>query len=184
MASQERPVEPGQMERIPFLADLEPTDSESLRPILRARDLAPGEPVFEQGDDGSELFLVVDGEVAIEIDAGAAAPSLLTTLGAGAVFGEINFLLGTTRTAGARALRETTVLVLRRGALDRLAASHSGAAAHLMEKLARVLALRLAHVDRQFSELGRRLSGAHPAAAQVVADVERERFRLLHGWSD
>ena len=182
MAPEERSVEASELARIPFLADLSPEEVEALCPAAVLREAAADEVIFRQGDPSSELFLVLDGEVAIELHVAGASPRLLTTLGRGTVFGEVNFLLATARTATARALRPTRCVALERPALDALQGLGGVAVGHVMEKLARVLALRLAHVDRQVAELGRRFLATHPEALRLVEDFERERTRLLHSW--
>lgn len=182
MEPADRDVDASELGRVPFLADLSPEEIEALCPAATLREVAADETIFRQGDPSSELFLVLDGEVAIELLMGGASPRLLTTLGRGTVFGEINFLLGTARTASARALRETRCVALDRTSLEALEGLGGQAVGRIMEKLARVLALRLAHVDRQVAELGRRFTASHPEALRLVEEFERERARLLHTW--
>jgi CRP-like cAMP-binding protein len=182
MEPADRDVDATELGRIPFLADLSPQEIAALCPAAALCEAAADEVIFREGDPSSELFLVLDGEVAIELRVGGVSPRLLTTLGRGTVFGEINFLLGTARTASARALRATRCVALDRASLDALEGVGSLAVGRVMEKLARVLALRLAHVDRQVAELGRRFVANHPEASRLVEDFERERVRLLHTW--
>ena len=81
---------------------------------------------------------------------------------AGFPFGEVNFLLRNARTATARAQRDTRCLVFERDAVEALDGIGRQALSNLMETLARVLALRLAHVDGQLASLGRRLAADYP----------------------
>jgi len=66
--------------------------------IPERRSLDPGETLVEQGAPGSELYLVLDGVLAVEIDGDEVAE-----IGPGAVVGEKALLEGGARTATLRA---------------------------------------------------------------------------------
>jgi CRP-like cAMP-binding protein len=78
----------------------------------------------KQGDPGDELFLVLDGVLAVEVDGRA-----LAELGPGAIIGERALLEGGTRTSTVRALTPVKSAVagaaqIDVGALRQLAATH------------------------------------------------------------
>ncbi len=66
--------------------------------IPERRTLDPGETLVEQGAPGDELYLVLDGVLAVEIDGAEVAE-----IGPGAVVGEKALLEGGARTATLRA---------------------------------------------------------------------------------
>lgn len=180
--SQKPLLDPADMARIPFLQGLLPAEVEALCSAGRVREFGKGDFVFRQGDEGQELFVIISGEVAIELTLPEGGTRTLAGLQAGTVFGEINFLVGSQRTATARALRDTRLLVFRRDDVESLEGIGRQAAANMMETIARVLALRLANMNREMSALTERLMKDMPGLASVVRDTEEKRQALLHSW--
>ena len=82
------------------------------RPTIRS--LPAGETVCEQGEPGAELFLLLDGVVAVDVDG-----ERLAELGPGAVLGERAGLEGGRRTATLRATTPARVAVAAGADLDR-----------------------------------------------------------------
>ena len=74
-----------------------------------------GEIIFEEGDEGDALYVVLSGRVDIERDG-----ALLNSLGPGEVFGEIAVLHAESRTATVRAIEPTRCLTLEAGAFNRI----------------------------------------------------------------
>ena len=66
--------------------------------------IKPGRVLIEQGEPGTDLFLLLDGVVTVEVDG-----QLLTELGPGALVGERALLEGGTRTSTLRTLTRCTV---------------------------------------------------------------------------
>ena len=88
------------------------------------RKLKSGEALVEQGQSGNELFLLLDGVLAVDVDGKA-----LAEVGPGAVLGERALLEGGKRTATLRALTPARVAVagadqISPDALAELAAGH------------------------------------------------------------
>jgi NADH:ubiquinone reductase (H+-translocating) len=71
----------------------------------------PGEIVFEEGDAGDSLYMILAGEVEVRKRFGA-EPQVVRTLGPGEYFGEMALLGRDPRSAGTRALSALDVLVL------------------------------------------------------------------------
>ncbi len=78
------------------------------------RKFKEGEVVVSQGDQGDELFLLLDGVLALEVDG-----TELAIIGPGAVVGERAVLEGGLRTATLRAKSACKVAVAPAGAIDR-----------------------------------------------------------------
>jgi hypothetical protein len=90
----------------------------------RVARFAPGALITEQGSAGSEVFLVLDGVVRVEVDG-----DRLAEYGPGSVHGERAFLEGGTRTASVRAVTPCKVALvpaaeLERASLVELSAGH------------------------------------------------------------
>jgi CRP-like cAMP-binding protein len=91
---------------------------------LERRTVEEGETLVEQGAEGNELYLVLDGMLAVEVDGEPVAE-----VGPGALLGERALLEGGKRTATLRAATPVRVAVVPADAIDEsalpeLAAAH------------------------------------------------------------
>lgn len=175
-------LEAADLKKIPFLAQLDTAEQAALCVAANVREVAGGQMIFRAGDAGTELFVILDGEVAIELS-GAGEPTHLATLRQGTVFGEINFLLASQRTADARALRDCRLMVLTNDDLDALEGVGKQAVTSLMSTIARILALRLANMDKELLAFKTRLLETFPEAASIADNMSSKRDHLLHEWS-
>jgi putative peptide zinc metalloprotease protein len=99
----------------------EPLPDEDLAELLE--DLEPvrvveGRWVFKEGDSPDRYYVVRSGAVEVVRD-GDDRDQVVATLGRGEGFGEVALLEGTARTAGVRAVGETRLFAVGRGAFDR-----------------------------------------------------------------
>ena len=91
--------------------------------VADRRKLAEGEVLCEQGDDGNELYLLLDGVISVEVDGEPVAE-----VGPGAVLGERALLEGGKRTATLRAATPARVAVVPADAIDEAALPELAAA--------------------------------------------------------
>ena len=171
------------LKKIPFLSGLDTAEKAALCVAAGVREVTAGTHVFRAGDPGTELFVILDGEVSIELSGVGTDPTHLTTLRQGTVFGEINFLLASQRTADARALRDSRLMVLTNEDIDALEGVGKQAMTSLMSTIARILALRLANMDRELLAFKGRLLEAYPDAGALIDSFTSKRDHLLHEWS-
>jgi mannose-6-phosphate isomerase-like protein (cupin superfamily) len=82
--------------------------------IPERRTLEPGETLVEQGAPGDELYLVLDGVLAVEVDGEEVAE-----IGPGAIVGERALLEGGTRTATLSARTRCRIAVIPAELIDR-----------------------------------------------------------------
>lgn len=80
---------------------------------LKRRSLQPDETLVNQGDKGRDLFLVLDGVLAVEVDG-----SPVAEVGPGALLGERALLESGVRTSTLRATTRCRVAVLEAGQID------------------------------------------------------------------
>jgi CRP/FNR family cyclic AMP-dependent transcriptional regulator len=85
---------------------------EDLRQRATVRTYERNELLFSQGDPAAELFVIEQGRVAIVTKAPDGRESVLAVLEGGAMFGELPLFDGAPRSADARALTESRVIVL------------------------------------------------------------------------
>ncbi len=108
-----------------------------LAAVLRQRSLAAGEVLFHQGDPGDDLFIVQAGKVSIYIPSadrpGTEQP--IRIIEAGEALGEMALIDGQPRSLSARALEESTVLVLTGDDFRRILRQHPDVALTVMAGL-------------------------------------------------
>ena len=123
-------------------------DLAAIVPLLGERTYAPGAVIVAEGEPATELFVLRSGEVEVtKRPEGGGQEYRLTSLGAGASFGELTLVDRGSRSASVRALVPTTVAVLPMAALDRLSADDAGLQARMLHGLATFLASRLRGVS-------------------------------------
>jgi CRP-like cAMP-binding protein len=82
---------------------------------VEVKRYAPGTTIIRQGAIADRFFIIVTGEVEVEVTAGPRAiPKVVNRLGPAAYFGEIGLLTGATRNATVRTTRETELLEMGR----------------------------------------------------------------------
>ena len=129
------------LKNVVLFKDLSMRDLAMVSSLMHERNYLAEEVIFDEGEEGQGLFLVLSGRVKIVLP--ATAPSFLLELGPGAFFGEVALLDQSLRTAQARAVEDTRIVVLFRAEFYSLLETHSTIASHISFQLARVLAARL-----------------------------------------
>jgi SulP family sulfate permease len=124
-----------------------------LEECMVMRSYKAGEKIAALGETSDELFLVRRGAVRIVLPLDGAAGHHLATFGRGDFFGEMSFLDREPRSADAIADTDTDLYVLSRERFDQLANEHKRLAINLLEGLARSLAVRLRHTNKELRAL-------------------------------
>ena len=129
---------------------------------------APGEVVFQQGDPGKGLFVVLDGEIEIVRET-AHDEQRLASFGASTAFGELALIDDLPRSATARATKPSRLLILYRSHFETLVAGDKTIALVVMQNLLRTLAgyVRTASVPRPSRP---EAPGAAPAPATGLSE--------------
>lgn len=115
--------------------------------FVHYRQFLAGEVIFDAGEEGQALYVIVRGKVAICLSGTPASP--LAQLQNNDFFGELGLLDDWPRSAQARAIEPTELAVLFRGDFERLMASHGRIASQIALQLARHLGLRLRQMLQQ-----------------------------------
>lgn len=90
---------------VPTFAQLELEAVRALAEVAITVTYRAGEPIFVEGEGGDCLFVVTEGRVAL-----TSAATTLAELGSREHFGEMSLFDSGRRSAGATALRDTTLL--------------------------------------------------------------------------
>lgn len=83
-----------------------------LRDQMEIREYSRGELLFRQGDPATEMFVVLDGRVAIATQAGDGREAVVAVLERGGLFGELALFDDEPRSADGRALTDSVVAAL------------------------------------------------------------------------
>ena len=108
---------------VPLFSDLTLEQLSSIDRLMVTRHYTKGETLFRLGDVGSELFVVLEGEVRIHLDSNGTEVTLARE-GPNGVLGEMAVFDEQPRSASAQAIQDTTVRVLRRDRLHALVHEH------------------------------------------------------------
>ncbi|MDD5248561.1 MAG: cyclic nucleotide-binding domain-containing protein [Rhodocyclaceae bacterium] len=110
--------------------------------LLHERDFLKDEVIFDEGEDGQAIYIVLDGAVLI-CRQGEPESGLLATLEAGSFFGDIALLENLPRTAQARAAENCRLAVFFRADFVGLMETHGVIASKISLQLARNMGKRL-----------------------------------------
>lgn len=124
-----------------LLAGLSGRELDIVEGFMHERRYLTGEVVFDEGEDGQALYIVLAGQVAICRPGEKEQP--IAELGAGEFFGELALLDDSPRSAQARAASNAEIAVFFRGDFERLMESHAHIASRIAIQLARYLGSRL-----------------------------------------
>ena len=128
--------------QLPLFATLSRRELRVVDGLLHERRYLKGEIIFDAGEHGQALYVVVAGRVLIcrqgEPDSGRIAE-----LGAGVVFGELALLDNAPRAAQARAAEDCVLASLSRADFESLLDTHAVAASKIALQLARQLGRQL-----------------------------------------
>ncbi len=140
------------LQTIDLLSNLKADALEMLgRKMSRIR-VPAGQVLSAEGEVGDRLFIIESGELAVLKQAGSAGPMQVTTIGPGALAGEMSLLGKMKRSATLKALTDCQVLVL--------AFDDFQAVVDAQPALARVLLANLSRNLRRSTSVVAKLDGA------------------------
>lgn len=130
------------LKTVPFFNELSNWQLKTVSDIVFERTYETNELIFEEGQPGAALFLIMNGRVSVEIYREKFTANL-AVLEKGAFFGEMALLDEAPRSASARALETTRALALYRNDLSRLIEKDPQTACQIYRALARIVGDRL-----------------------------------------
>ena len=130
------------LQGIPFFSDLSKRQIKDISAIMFERSYETDELIFEEGQPGAALFLILEGQVAVEISR-ENQTTRLAVLEKAAFFGEMALLDDTPRSANVRALERTRALALYRNDLNDLIRRDPPTACQIYRGLAIIIGDRL-----------------------------------------
>jgi CRP/FNR family transcriptional regulator, cyclic AMP receptor protein len=160
------------LRRVEVLSGLSDEELLQIATVCKPRRLNAGQVVFEEGADGDELMVILDGCVRVSINTrlpqGTMSASTINMLYKGQSFGEMVLLGGATRSATVTCVDPCTLLVIRERDFASLCERNPRIGYRVMRNMASDLAYKLrssnlllrGNIRWQQGELGVKRSGA------------------------
>jgi hypothetical protein len=137
------------LKRVPLFSTLTLEQLGSIDRLMVTRTYVKDEPIFTKGDVGSEMFVVLEGEIRIHLDHEGREVTL-ARIGPSMVLGEMAVFDEQPRSASAQASVDTTVRVLRRDKLRAVVHEHP----EVLLEFVKNLSQRIRVMDEQLVSQG------------------------------
>lgn len=132
---------------------LEGAELDALTRRLHARGVESGSLIFEEGDGGSELFIVQTGRVSVSVRLNNGLEQEIAEFRAGDFFGEMSIFEDAPRSASCRTKEKSTLLSLQKEDFYRLTAEHPQVSIKLMHKMLSIITWRLRNTSEFVSDM-------------------------------
>ena len=149
----------GTLRQLPLFSTLSRSELRVVDGLLHERRYLKGEIIFDQGEDGQALYVVISGRVLI-CRQGEPETGRIAEVEAGGVFGELALLDNAPRAVQARAEEDCVLAALSRGDFESLLDTHAVIASKIPLQIAR--------------QLGRQLRERPPTERAAVNAGDRE----------
>ncbi len=130
------------LRRLALFAPLSPLELRVVDGLLHERRYLKGEIVFDEGEEGQALYVVITGRVLI-CRQGEPETGRINEIEAGVAFGELALLDNMPRSAQARAAQDSVLASLSRADFESLLDTHAVTASKIALQLARQLGRQL-----------------------------------------
>ena len=142
-----------QLTKVPFFEGLTTEALEMIADVTREESYARGPRIFQYGDLGDKLYILVEGKVRISREVGGMGEEALAVLGPGDIFGEMALLDEAPRSADAVAHESCRLLVITKDAFDDLLFLHKDLAYEVLWSCVRMLGGRLRETNDKLTFL-------------------------------
>ncbi len=132
----------GTLQQLPLFVTLSRLELRVVDGLLHERRYLKGEIIFDDGEEGQALYVIISGRVLI-CRQGEPEPGRIIEIDAGVVFGELALLDNVPRSAQARADEDCVLASLSRGDFESLLDTHAVIASKISLQLARQLGRQL-----------------------------------------
>ena len=132
--------------------ELEPADRVSLLTQAVPTDFEDGTIIIDENSPNNAIYIIMDGEVRVEKQAGGKAPVILAELGVGAILGEMTFLTRGLPSASIVAQGNVEMLCVTHESIKKLVSSDPGLGGRFFHSVAVTLAHRLAETNKKLAD--------------------------------
>ncbi len=138
-----------ELQKSKLFAGLLPEEIEMLAELTQQKKYSEGDLVFEQGDVGDSLYLLVEGSVDVLQKRPDGSEQIITTLISPEFFGEMSLIDKEYRSATIRAKSEAMLLCLSNENLHSFARVYKNGFTLVVINIARVLSTRLRETNQK-----------------------------------
>jgi CRP/FNR family cyclic AMP-dependent transcriptional regulator len=135
----------------PLFEMLSSTELTHLSELAEQRSYAVGEPIFEEGELGDSLYVIIRGEVEVVRRDSGGASRPLTVLTAPDFFGEMSLIDKEYRSATVRARTEAVLLRLTTQHLATFRQTHRDGFTFVVINIARILSARVREANARLT---------------------------------
>jgi CRP-like cAMP-binding protein len=132
-----------QLAQVPLFKGLTPAALELISRVASEESHAVGTMIFQHGDAGDKLYILIEGRVRISRDIPGVGEEALAVLDPGAIFGEMALFDDTSRSADVRVHERCRLLTVSKDAFEDLLFLHKDLAYEVLWSVVRLLTQRL-----------------------------------------
>ncbi len=140
-------------EKIHVFRDLEVSEIALVEGMLESRDYGPNETIYNEGEEGGSLNIIMKGKVKISKMMVEGGQFCIAILKEGDMFGIMSFLDGSSHDATIVSEQKTRLIVLKKADFEGLAASNPAVANKILRRLAIHLAAIVRNMNSQYIDL-------------------------------
>jgi CRP-like cAMP-binding protein len=135
-----------------LFADAAWNDIENFSGYVQCYETPAGTVIFKEGDAGSYMCLLVNGDIDVLKEDHAGKPQHIASVSHGKTVGEMAIIDGEPRSATCIAHSDSTVLLLTKDNYGRIIKERPGLAVFILTKLAKLMSQRLRGMSGQLVE--------------------------------
>ena len=178
----ESPREEQLLRSSPLFGGMDGESARSLIALMTRREMVKGDVLFNEGDEGHALYVLVKGKIKMARTARDGRENLLGLLGVGDMVGELSVFDPGPRMSRAHAVEESIVYELPKEILDEWLDDHLEMSRHLMRALAqRIRRISNNMADLVFSDVPGRVAKAILDLGHRFGRMERGHVTVRHG---
>jgi CRP-like cAMP-binding protein len=178
----ESPREEQLLRSSPLFGGMDSDSARSLISLMTRMELTRGDTIFNEGDDGQALYIVVRGKVKLARTARDGRENLLALLGVGDMLGELSVFDPGPRLSRAHAVEDSIVYELPKAVLDPWLDEHLEMSRHMLRALAqRIRRISNTMADLVFSDVPGRVAKAILDLGHRFGRMERGHVTVRHG---
>jgi len=141
------------LRKVNLFAGLKPEAIGLIAKVATEESHALGTKIFQHGDAGDKLYLILEGKIRISRDVPGMGEEALAVLGPGQVFGEMALLDESPRSADARVHERCRLLAIPKDGFDDLLFMHKDLAYEVLWSMVRILVGRLRETNEKLTFL-------------------------------
>ena len=131
------------LDKTKWARDWEYRNLEAFCGYLDVFEVDPGDIIFDEGSTSLFMFVIADGELDIVKENSLGEQMIIANIGSGQTVGEMSLVDGSSRSAGARASKPSTLLILPKSNFDRICSESPKLGLMIMRKIASLMSQRL-----------------------------------------